>query len=101
MKRLIIGAIIIHLSLLGNAGYAQNKAAEILKAVVKVRAVIRDDAVTAPLLGTERDNNPDLTHQRACIGPHRVYTAPSLNVRQLFMYHVPMFLRLGRPAFHK
>ena len=57
MKRLIIGAIIIHLSLLGNAGYTQNKAEEILKAVVKVRAVIRDDAVTAPLLGTEREGN--------------------------------------------
>jgi len=37
-------------------------------------------------------NNPNLAHQQACIGPHRVYTALSLNVRQLFMYHVQMFL---------
>ena len=30
-----------------------------------------------------------------------IYTALSLNVRQLFMSFVPMFLSLGRPVFHK
>ena len=57
MKRLIIGAIILHLISMGDAGYAQKQAEEILKAVVKVRAVIPDGAVTAPLLGTEREGN--------------------------------------------
>ncbi len=57
MKRLIIGAIILHLIIMGDAGYAQKQAEEILKAVVKVRAVIPDGAVTAPLLGTEREGN--------------------------------------------
>jgi len=42
---------------MGDAGYAQKQAEEILKAVVKVRAVIPDAAITAPLLGTEREGN--------------------------------------------
>jgi len=57
MKRLIRGAIILHLIVMSNAGYAQKQAEEILKAVVKVRAMIPDGAVTAPLLGTEREGN--------------------------------------------
>jgi S1-C subfamily serine protease len=57
MKRLILSAIILHLLILGNTGYAQKQAEEILKAVVKIRAVIPDGAVTAPLLGTEREGN--------------------------------------------
>ena len=57
MKRLIIAAIILYLAMMGAAGYAQTQAEEILKAVVKVRAVIPDSAVTAPLLGTEREGN--------------------------------------------
>ena len=40
-----------------DAGYAQKQAEQILKAVVKVRAVIPDGALTAPLLGTEREGN--------------------------------------------
>jgi S1-C subfamily serine protease len=40
------------------AGYAAEQTAEeILKAIVKVRAVIHDDAVTAQSLGTEREGN--------------------------------------------
>jgi S1-C subfamily serine protease len=57
MKRLIIVAITLHFLIMGNAGYAQKQAEEILKAVVKVRTVIPDGAVTAPLLGTEREGN--------------------------------------------
>jgi S1-C subfamily serine protease len=57
MKRLIIVAIILHFVMMGDAGYAQTQAEEILKAVVKVRAVIPESAVTAPLLGTEREGN--------------------------------------------
>ncbi len=57
MKRLITGAIILHLIIMGDAGYAQKQPEDLLKAVVKVRAVIPDGAVTAPLLGTEREGN--------------------------------------------
>ena len=57
MKRLITGAIILHLIIMGDAGYAQKQPEDLLKAVVKVRAVIPDSAVTAPLLGTEREGN--------------------------------------------
>jgi len=57
MKRLIILAITLHFLVMGNAGYAQKQAEEILKAVVKVRAMIPDGALTAPLLGTEREGN--------------------------------------------
>jgi S1-C subfamily serine protease len=42
---------------LGDAGYAQQQPDEILKAVVKIRAVIPSDARTAPFLGTEREGN--------------------------------------------
>ena len=57
MKRLIIATILMHLSIMAAAGYAQQQAEEILKAVVKIRAVIPDDALTAQFLGTEREGN--------------------------------------------
>jgi S1-C subfamily serine protease len=57
MKQLFIVAAILHFLVTGNAGYAQKQPEEILKAVVKVRAVIPDGALTAPLLGTEREGN--------------------------------------------
>lgn len=56
MKRLFAVSIIVHL-LTGGAGYAQMQAEEVLKAVVKVQAKIPDSAITAPLLGTEREGN--------------------------------------------
>ncbi len=57
MKQLFIVATILHFLVMGNAGYAQKQPDEILKAVVKVRAIIPDGALTAPLLGTEREGN--------------------------------------------
>lgn len=57
MKQLFIVAAFLHCLVMGNAGYAQKQPEEILKAVVKVRAVIPDSALTAPLLGTEREGN--------------------------------------------
>lgn len=57
MKRLFIISIIQLSLIIYNTGYAQKQAEEILKAVVKVRAVIPSDAVTAPMLGTEREGN--------------------------------------------
>jgi S1-C subfamily serine protease len=57
MKQLFIVATILHFLVMGNAGYAQKQPEEILKAVVKVRAAIPDSALTAPLLGTEREGN--------------------------------------------
>jgi S1-C subfamily serine protease len=56
MKRLFAVSIIVHL-LTGVDGYAQMQAEEVLKAVVKIRANIPDSAITAPLLGTEREGN--------------------------------------------
>ncbi len=58
MKKLTITIIaIISYLLVADASYAQMQAKEVLKAVVKVRAKIPDSAVTAPLLGTEREGN--------------------------------------------
>ncbi|CAB1078226.1 hypothetical protein D1AOALGA4SA_5984 [Olavius algarvensis Delta 1 endosymbiont] len=57
MKKIFIVATILLFLVLGNAGYAQKQPDEILKAVVKVRAEIPDSALTAPLLGTEREGN--------------------------------------------
>jgi hypothetical protein len=52
MKRLLILAV-IPLLMVARSGYAAEQTAEeILKAIVKVRAVIHDDAVTAQSLGT-------------------------------------------------
>jgi S1-C subfamily serine protease len=56
MKKLMIATIIVHL-LIGGAGYAQMQAEDMLKAVVKVHAKIPDSAITAPLLGSEREGN--------------------------------------------
>lgn len=57
MKKLFIAAIILQLLALGDAGYAQKQPEEVLRAVVKVRALIPGSALTAPLLGTEREGN--------------------------------------------
>ena len=57
MKRLLILAV-IPILVLARAGYAaEQNAEEILKAIVKVRAIIHEDAVTAQSLGTEREGN--------------------------------------------
>lgn len=58
MKRLLMSAIVTLFLIAGATGYAADQTAEdILKAIVKVRAVIHDDAVTAQSLGTEREGN--------------------------------------------
>jgi len=58
MKKLLISALVPLLLITAGAGYAADQTAEeILKAIVKVRAVIHDDAVTAQSLGTEREGN--------------------------------------------
>ena len=57
MKRIIFLIIMVRLVMMADGGQAQEQAEDILKAVVKVRAVIPDTAVTAPLLGTEREGN--------------------------------------------
>lgn len=58
MKRLRVWAIVSIFLLSAAAGYAGDQTAEeILKAIVKVRAVIPDDAVTAQSLGTEREGS--------------------------------------------
>ena len=56
MKKLTVLVIVV-LWLVAGAGYAQIEAKDILKAVVKVRAKIPDSAITASLLGTEREGN--------------------------------------------
>jgi S1-C subfamily serine protease len=57
MKRLLILAV-IPLLMVARSGYAAEQTAEeILKAIVKVHAVIHEDAVTAQSLGTEREGN--------------------------------------------
>ena len=58
MRRLIISAIVPLLLIAAVNGYAADQTAEeILKAIVKVRAAIHEDAVTARALGTEREGN--------------------------------------------
>ena len=58
MKRLLIAAIVPLLLVATATGYAAEQTAEeILKAIVKVRAIIHDDATTAQSLGTEREGN--------------------------------------------
>jgi S1-C subfamily serine protease len=57
MKRIIFLTIMLQLVMIADAGQAREQAEDILKAVVKVRALIPDTAVTAPLLGTEREGN--------------------------------------------
>jgi len=58
MKQLLILAVIPLLLIAAGTGYAAEQTAEeILKAIVKVRAVIHEDATTAPSLGTEREGH--------------------------------------------
>jgi len=57
MKQLFIVTAILLCLVMVAAGNAQKQPEEILKAVVKVRTVIPDSALTAPLLGTEREGN--------------------------------------------
>ncbi len=57
MRRLLIVIMISHLVIMVASGSAQQQPEEILKAVVKVRSAIPDSALTAPLLGTEREGN--------------------------------------------
>jgi len=58
MKRLLMSAMVPLLTIAAGAGYASDQTAEeILKAIVKVRAIIHEDAVTAQSLGTEREGN--------------------------------------------
>jgi S1-C subfamily serine protease len=58
MKRLpIIIPIIIISAVICSVSYAEQRPEEILNAIVKVQAVIPDDAITAPMLGTERSGS--------------------------------------------
>jgi S1-C subfamily serine protease len=58
MKHLLISSIVsLLLIAAGTVKAADQTAEEILKAIVKVRAVIHDDAITAQALGTEREGN--------------------------------------------
>jgi len=58
MKRSLMSAIVTLFLIAIGTGYAADQTAEeILKAIVKVRAVIHDNAVTAQSLGTEREGN--------------------------------------------
>jgi S1-C subfamily serine protease len=58
MKRLLLWALVLPLLIATGTGQtAEQSAEEILKAIVKVRAIIHDDAVTAQSLGTEREGN--------------------------------------------
>ena len=57
MRKLLIVIMISHLVIMVAAGSAQQQPEEILNAVVKVRSAIPDSALTAPLLGTEREGN--------------------------------------------
>jgi S1-C subfamily serine protease len=57
MKRLFLIPAIVIAVIICNAGYADQKPEEVLKAIVKVQTVIPDDAVTASILGTERSGS--------------------------------------------
>ena len=57
MKLFYITAAIVISVIFCSAGLAQQSPEEILKAIVKVQAIIPDDAVTAPILGTERSGS--------------------------------------------
>lgn len=57
MKRLFLIPAIVIAVVICNAGYADRKPEEILKAIVKVQTVVPADAVTAPILGTERSGS--------------------------------------------
>ncbi len=58
MRKLLMLALVPIISFAASRGYAAEQSAEeILKAIVKVRAIIPEDAVTAQSLGTEREGN--------------------------------------------
>jgi S1-C subfamily serine protease len=57
MKQLYTLTAVVVSAIICSAGYAEQNPEEILKAIVKVQAVIPDDAVTAPILGTERSGS--------------------------------------------
>ncbi|UCD82227.1 MAG: serine protease [Desulfobacterales bacterium] len=57
MKQFYIITAIVISAIICSAGDAEQRPEEILKAIVKVQAVIPDDAVTAPILGTERSGS--------------------------------------------
>ena len=58
MKHILISSVVTLLLIAaGTVNAADQTAEEILKAIVKVRAVIHEDAVTAQALGTEREGN--------------------------------------------
>ena len=56
MKRSLLVAFSIFFALMGSA-YGEQSAEEILKAIVKIKAVIPEGAFTARTLGTEREGN--------------------------------------------
>lgn len=56
MKRSLLVALSIFFTLMGPA-YGEQSAEEILKAIVKIKAVIPEGAFTARTLGTEREGN--------------------------------------------
>ncbi len=56
MKRSLLAAFSIFFALMGPA-YGEQSADEILKAIVKIKAVIPESAFTARTLGTEREGN--------------------------------------------
>lgn len=57
MKKRCLLPIFAFLLALGSPSYGEQGAEEILKAVVKIRAIIPEDARTARILGTEREGN--------------------------------------------
>jgi S1-C subfamily serine protease len=57
MKHLYMATAIVISAIVCGAGLAQQSPDDILNAIVKVQAVIPDDAVTAPILGTERSGS--------------------------------------------
>ena len=55
IKGSCLGVIIATFFIFGAPSYAAYDTEEILKAIVKIRSTIPDNAYTAPLLGTERE----------------------------------------------
>jgi S1-C subfamily serine protease len=56
MKRSLLAVFSIFFTLMSSA-YAEQSAEEILKAIVKIKSVIPENALTAKTLGTEREGN--------------------------------------------
>jgi len=57
MKKGCLLLIFGFLLALGSPSYGEQGAEEILKAVVKIRAIVPEDARTARILGTEREGS--------------------------------------------